>query len=142
MLVGLLLSHNRNSRKSHIRCGLCKYFLPVWFVFSFSYQCLSTVGILSFAKSRLLICSFIIFYFYFLFFCFSAISWAAPMAYGGSQARGLIRAIVPAYARATATRDQSRICDLHHRSWQRQILNPQSKARDLTHNFMVPSRIH
>ena len=29
-----------------------------------------------------------------------------------------------AYARATAT------CDLHHSSWQRQILNPLSEARD------------
>ena len=29
------------------------------------------------------------------FFCLFAISWAAPAAYGGSQARGLIRAIAP-----------------------------------------------
>ena len=30
--------------------------------------------------------------FYFILFCLLAISWAAPTAYGGSQARGLIRA--------------------------------------------------
>ena len=31
--------------------------------------------------------------FYFIYFCLFAISWAAPMAYWGSQARGLIRAV-------------------------------------------------
>ena len=29
----------------------------------------------------------------FFFFCLFAISWAAPVAYGGSQARGLIGAV-------------------------------------------------
>ena len=42
---------------------------------------------------------------------------------------------------ATATSDLSCICDLHHSSWQHWILDPLSKARDGTHNFMVPSRI-
>jgi len=65
------------------------------------------------------------------------------VAYGGFQARSLIRAVLPpAYARVPATPDLSRVCDLHHSSRQRQILNPQSKARDQTHNVMVPSRIH
>ena len=36
------------------------------------------------------------------------------------------------YTRATATRDPSRVCDLHHSSWQRRILNPLSEARDRT----------
>ena len=31
----------------------------------------------------------------FFFFCLFAISWAAPVAYGGSQVRGLIRAVAP-----------------------------------------------
>ena len=35
---------------------------------------------------------FIFFIFCFLFFCLFAVSWAAPMAYGGSQARGRIGA--------------------------------------------------
>ena len=39
---------------------------------------------------------------------------------------------LPAYTTATATRDLSRVCDLHHSSWQRQILNPLSGARDQT----------
>ena len=44
-----------------------------------------------------------------------------------------------AYTRATATGDLSCVCDLHHSSWQRQILNPLSKTRDRIHNLMVPS---
>ena len=45
-----------------------------------------------------------------------------------------------AYTTATALPDLSCICDLHHTLWQRQILNPLSKARDRTCNLMVPSR--
>ena len=33
------------------------------------------------------------------------------------------------YDTATATQDLSCVCDLHHSSWQRQNLNPQSKAK-------------
>ena len=64
------------------------------------------------------------------------------MAYGGSQARGRIGAELPAYTAATATWDPSHICNLYHSSWQCQILNPLSKARDHTHNLKVPSQIH
>ena len=49
---------------------------------------------------------------------------------------------LPAYTTATATPDPSLICHLHHSSWQRQILNPLSEARDQTRNLMVPSQIH
>ena len=59
------------------------------------------------------------------------------MAYKGSQAEGLIGAV--AYATATTTPDPSRV--LHHSSRQHQILNPLSKARDRTHDLMVPSQI-
>ena len=41
-----------------------------------------------------------------------------------------------AYATATATQDPSHICDLHHSSWQHQILNPLGKARDQTRILM------
>ena len=51
---------------------------------------------------------------------------AAPEADGGSQARGLIRAVVTG---------------LHHSSQQSQILNTLSEARDGTHNLMIPSQI-
>ena len=37
---------------------------------------------------------------------------------GGSQARGLIRAVATAYARATAMPDPGGICDLYHGSQQ------------------------
>ena len=59
---------------------------------------------------------------------------AIPVAYGISQARGLIRAAAEAYATATATAtlDQSHICKLCHSLWQCWILNPRSEARDQT----------
>ena len=38
-----------------------------------------------------------------------------------------------AYATDTAMSDLSLICNLHHSSQQRQILNPLSEARDQTH---------
>ena len=47
-----------------------------------------------------------------------------------------------AYAMATELPDLSHICDLHHSSRQRQILNPLSEARDRTRNLMAPSQIH
>ena len=47
-----------------------------------------------------------------------------------------------AYPTATATPDLSYICDLHHSSWQRWILNPLSETRDQTRNLMVLGWIH
>ena len=47
-----------------------------------------------------------------------------------------------AYATDAAAPDPSHICNLHHSSWQYRILKPLSEARDRTHNFTVPSRIH
>ena len=40
---------------------------------------------------------------------------------------------------ATAMQDPSRICDLHHSSWQRQILNTLSEVRYRTCVFMDTS---
>ena len=48
---------------------------------------------------------------------------------------------LPDYTADTAMRDPSRVCNPHHSSRQRQILNPLRKARDRTHNLMVPSQI-
>ena len=48
---------------------------------------------------------------------------------------------LPAYTTATATQDLSSICDLHHSSWQCQILNPLSEARDRTYVLMDTSQI-
>ena len=49
------------------------------------------------------------------------------MAYGGSQARGLIGTVVTG---------------LHHNSQQHQILNPLNEGRDQTRNLKVPTQIH
>ena len=49
---------------------------------------------------------------------------------------------LPAYTTGTATRDPSRVCNLHHGSQQCRIFNPLSGARDWTRNLMVSSRIH
>ena len=69
-------------------------------------------------------------FFFFLSFVF-CLFWVAPMAYKGSQARGLIR--------ATATPDPSCVCSLHHRSRQHRILNPLSQGSNP--HLMVPSWI-
>ena len=63
----------------------------------------------------------------FLFFAFFR---AAPVAYGGSQARGLIRVAALAHTTATVTPDPSHICNLHHSLRHPLILNPRSEARD------------
>ena len=46
-----------------------------------------------------------------------------------------------AYTTATATPDPSRVCDLHHSSWQCQIPNPLSEARDGTNILMDTIRV-
>ena len=63
------------------------------------------------------------------------------MAYRGSQAGVESELQLLVYTTATATSDPSHLCDLHHSSWQRRILNPLSKARDRTRNLMAPSQI-
>ena len=58
------------------------------------------------------------------------------MAYGGSWARGEIRAVA-----ATATLDLSQVCDPHPSSQQCWMFNPLSKARDPTRVLMDVSRV-
>ena len=48
---------------------------------------------------------------------------------------------LPAYATATAMPDQSHVCDLHHSSWHRQILNLLSETRDQTRILMDTSQV-
>ena len=45
---------------------------------------------------------------------------------------------LPPYATAAAMWDPSSVCDLHHSSWQRWILNPLSEAKDGTCVLMDP----
>ena len=47
----------------------------------------------------------------------------------------------PAYITATATWNLSHVCNLHHSSWQRQILNTLSEARDWTLIVMNTSQV-
>ena len=44
-----------------------------------------------------------------------------------------------AYATATAMRDPSCVCNIHHSSWQHWVLNPLSEARDRTSTLMDTS---
>ena len=48
---------------------------------------------------------------------------------------------LPAYTTATATRDPSCICDLHHSAKQHRILNPLSQARDQAYVLMDTSQV-
>ena len=48
---------------------------------------------------------------------------------------------LPAYTTATAPQDPSHICELHHSSRQRWILNPLREARDRTHILMDATRV-
>ena len=67
---------------------------------------------------------------------------AVPAAYGSSQVRLELELQLPVCTTAIATWDPSCICDLHHSSRQRWILNPLSEDRDRTHIFMDTSRVH
>ena len=57
---------------------------------------------------------------------------AAPAGYGGSQAKGQSELQLPVYTTATASRNPSLICDLHHSSRPCWILDPVREARDRT----------
>ena len=76
--------------------------------------------------------------FTFIYFVFLR---AAPAAYGGAQARGLIRAIAAGLHHCHRNTSSELHLPPHHSSWQHRILNPPSEAMDQTHNLMVPSRI-
>ena len=75
---------------------------------------------------------------FFLFFVFSGLHpWHMEVCRLGAQ----LELQLPAYATATAPWDLNPVCDLHHSSQQRRILNPQSNARDRTCNIMGTSQI-
>ena len=63
------------------------------------------------------------------------------MAYGDSQARGLIGAVAAGLCQSRSMPDPSRTCELDHSSWQCRILNPLNEASDRTRNLMAPGQI-
>ena len=75
-----------------------------------------------------------------LFVCFVFFS-TELTACGDIQARVKWELQLLVYTTATAMQDPSRVCDLLHSSWQHQILNPPSKARDRTCVLMDASQI-
>ena len=54
------------------------------------------------------------------------------MEYGGSEARGQIRAVAAGLHHSHSNSGSSHVYNLYHSSWQHWILNPLSKARDQT----------
>ena len=81
---------------------------------------------------------FFIFYLFYFIFCFLGLHlWHMEIARLGVQ----LELQLLAYARAMATSDSSHVCNLHHSSWQSQILNTLRKARDWTCNLKVTSQI-
>ena len=79
---------------------------------------------------------------FFLFFSLSLLSFrASPTAYGGSQARGLIRATAASLRHSHSTIGSKPHLWPTPQLTECQILNPLSKARDQTYNLMVTSQI-
>ena len=85
----------------------------------------------------------VIYIYTFLFFCLFFFPFLGVLLQRLEVPRlGVKQELQPAScATAIATWDLSRVCNVHHSSWQCRIVNPLSKARDQTCNFMVPSRI-
>ena len=63
------------------------------------------------------------------------------MAYGGSQARGRIRAAAASLHHSHKHGELSRVCDLQYNSQQCRVLNPRSEARDQTFILMDISQV-
>ena len=81
-----------------------------------------------------------IYLFIYLFGLF-AIFWAAPAAYGGSQARGPIGAIAAGLRQSHSNAGSEPRLRPTPQLTATPDLNPLSKGRDRTRNLMVPSRI-
>ena len=75
------------------------------------------------------ISSYLTFFFFFGLFAFSRTA-SHGISYGGLQARGLIGAVAAGLHQSHGNTGSEPICNLRHSSWQSQILNPLSKARD------------
>ena len=92
-------------------------------------------------KSDLGLCLFQEFSFSFFLFFFLLFK-VSPQAYGSSRLEVELELQLLAYAITTATLwGLSQVCNPHHSSWQHQIPNPPSEARDQIHILMDPSQI-
>ena len=84
-----------------------------------------------------LCCMYQLFFLFVCLFCFlGPYPWHMEVPRLGIQSELQLLA----YTTATATRDPSRICDLHHSSQPHQIPDPLSEARDRTRILMDTSR--
>ena len=81
-------------------------------------------------------CVYIYIYIYFFFFCFLG---PHPQHMEIPRIEFKSELQLPTYTTATATRDPSLDCDLHHSSQPHRILNPLTEARDQTHILMDTS---
>ena len=70
------------------------------------------------------------------------LSGATLEAYGGTWARGRIRAVAASLHHSHSNTGSNHIYDLHHSSRQCWILNQLSEARDQAYSLMVSSQIH
>ena len=70
-----------------------------------------------------------------------AISWAAPAAYGSSQARGRIGAVAASLCQSHSNAGSEPRLQPTPQLTAMPIVNPLSKRRDRTRNLMVPSQI-
>ena len=86
-------------------------------------------------KSKRIVGGFLVFYLFVCLFCFLG-PHPQHMEVPGLGVESELQLL--AYNTAIATPDPSHICDLHHSSWQRWIINPLSEASIL----MDTSRIH
>ena len=91
------------------------------------------------AATLFLFFSFFFLSFFFSFFFFSCFSGPHPRHIEVPRLGVKLELHLPAYTTATATQDSSRVCDLHHSSWQHWILNPLNEARVQTRILMDPS---
>ena len=67
---------------------------------------------------------------------------AAGVAYGSSQARVESEAIAADLHHSHRNARSKQVFNLHCSSWQHQILNPLTEARDQTCSLMGNSRVH
>ena len=116
---------------SNISTYLCLYpYIPM----SLPHRCLSiSIPISNFLTLICLPLCYLGSFPFFLSFCLFR---ATPMAYRGSQARGLTGALATGLCHS-----HSNIRSEPHLQTTPQLLNPLREARDWTHNLMIPSQI-